>query len=160
MIALSDRLMQFSADHAPQIAEQWYKALSANPKTRSYRLMKKEVCVRHAENIYKNLNQLFFADNCENAVANFLDMDGFVEEHYARGIPLDQMIYAVILLRRHLWLYAESQSLYNGFEDMMQMIDNVNRVLLVFDYFIFTSASQYHLIQAKLGESKIVSPHG
>jgi hypothetical protein len=158
MIALSDRLMQFSADHAPQIAEQWYKSLSSNPKTHAFRSMKKEVCLRHSEYIYKNLNHLFFADNCENAVANFLDMDGFVEDHYARGIPLDQVIYSVILLRRHLWLYAEAQSLYNGFEDMMQMIDNVNRVLLVFDYLIFITASKYRLIQDKISETKIVSP--
>ena len=157
-MALTDRLMQFTADHAHQIAEQWYQAVSTNTKTPAYRLMKKEVCIRHAEYIYQNLNKLFFADNCESAVANLLDVGGFVEDHYARGIPYNQVIYAIILLRRHLWLYAEQQSLYNGIDDILQMQENVNRVLLLFDYMIYITASKYHMIQDTFTESKKIVP--
>ena len=111
--------------------------------------MQKEACIRHAAYIYKNLEKLYFADNPERAASYLLDINGFVEDHYARNIPLEQVIYAIILLRRHLWLYAESQALYTGVDDMMQMIENVNRVLLVFDYIIFIVAGKYRELLAR-----------
>jgi hypothetical protein len=145
-MALADRLMQFCARNRSQIAEQWYKALSNNSKTQAYRSMPKEACVRHAEFIYINLEKLYFAENPESVGVHLLDVDGFVEDHFARNIPLEQVVYSVILLRRHIWLYAESQALYSGVDDMMQMLDNVNRVLLVFDYLIFIVTRKYHFM--------------
>jgi hypothetical protein len=144
--ALADRLMQFCANYSSQIAEQWYKALSNNTRTQAYSSMHKESCLRHAEFIYKNLGNFYFSEKPESVLAHMLDIDGFVEDHYARNIPLEQVIYAIILLRRHLWIYAESQALYNGEDDMMQMVENLNRVLLVFDYLIFIAASKYRSI--------------
>lgn len=147
--ALADKLMQFSYSHSDKIAEQWYKALSTNTRTQAYNAMHKDACIRHAECIYKNLEKLYFAENPESAVLHLLDVDGFVEDHYARSIPLEQVIYAIILLRRHLWLYAEIQALYDGVEDLMQMVENINRVLLVFDYLIFVVSSKYRLMPAQ-----------
>jgi len=147
--ALADKLMQFSSSHSSKIAEQWYKALSTNTKTQAYKSMHRDACIRHAECIYKNLEKLYFAESPESAVLHLLDVDGFVEDHYARSIPLEQVIYAIILLRRHLWLYAEIQALYDGVEDLLQMVENINRVLLVFDYLIFVASSKYRLMQAQ-----------
>ncbi len=144
--ALSDKLMAFTTQHAHQIAEQWYKALSTNPRTQAYQSMHKEACLRHAEFIYKNLGEMYFSQNVEQTVSRLLDVDGFVEDHFARNIPLEQVVYALILLRRHLWLFAEFQALYNGVDDMMQMIESVNRVLLVFDYATFTIVKKYRLM--------------
>jgi hypothetical protein len=146
--ALADRLMQFCANNSAQIAEQWYKALSTNAKTQAYRVMPKETCTRHAEFIYNNLGKIYFADRPESVAAHLLDVDKFAEDHYGHKIPLEQVIYSIILLRRHLWLYAESQALYDGVNDLMQMVENVNRVILVFDYLIYIVAGKYQLMPA------------
>lgn len=147
--SIADTLMQFTADHADQIGELWYKAISTNPRTQAYQFMNKETCLRHAEFICKNLNRLYFSENCAAEVSNLLDADGFVEDHYARNIPLDQIIYGIILLRRQLWLYADFQSLYNSIDDvdMLQMVYSINRVLLVFDYIISIATGKYRLVQ-------------
>jgi hypothetical protein len=144
--ALADKLMQFSSSHSNKIAEQWYQALSTNTRTRAYSAMPRDACIRHAECIYKNLEKMYFAENPEIAVIHMLDVDGFVEDHYARSIPLEQVIYAIILLRRHLWLHAEIEALYDGVEDLLQMVENINRVLLVFDYLIFIVSNKYRLM--------------
>jgi hypothetical protein len=144
--ALIDRLMHFCATNSGHIAELWYKALCTNSRTQAFHTVPKESCLRHAEFIYKNLGKIYFAEKPEVILAHLIDVDGFVEDHYARKIPLEQVIYAIILLRRHLWLYAESQALYDGAEDMMQMTESLNRVLLVFDYFIYIVSSKYRLM--------------
>jgi hypothetical protein len=145
--ALADRLMQFCSHYYRQISEQWYKSLSTSAKTPAFRSMPYETCTRHAGYIYQNLEKLYFAEDPEKAVAHLVETSKFVEDHLAYHIPLEQTVYSIILLRRHIWLYAESQALYNGVEDMMQMVENINRVVLVFDYIIFTVTKKYPLLQ-------------
>ncbi len=108
--------------------------------------------MRHAEFICKGQGNIYFAEKPEAAVAHMLDVDGLVEDYYARNIPLEQVVYSIILLRRHLWVYAEFQSLYNGVDDMMQMVESINRVLLVFDYIIFIVVGKYRLMSAHLAQ--------
>lgn len=151
--ALADRLIDLCERNAEKIAEQWYKALSTNPRTTSYRLMSKEGCLRHAISIFKNLGQMYFAENCDKAVSHILDVHGFVEDHFARAIPLDEIIYALILMRRHIWLHAESEALYNTSADMIQAVDSINRVLLVFDYATYNMAHKYLELAGKTGKA-------
>jgi len=154
--ALADRLMHFCSEHSNQIAEQWYKTISTNSKTLTYHTMLKENCLRHAEFILRNLEKVYFSENPFQEVAHLLDVDGFVEERFAHNVPLDQVVYAIILLRRQLWLYAEFQALYSGVYDMMQMVDNINRVLLVFDYIIFITVGKYRTMSMEFSERKAV----
>jgi hypothetical protein len=150
--AFADRLIDFCDRNAEKIADQWYKALSINPRTKSYRLMSKEGCLRHATFLFRNLGQMYFAESCDNAVARTLDTHGFVEDHFARGIPLNEIIYALILMRRHIWLCAEAEILYYSSEDMIHAVDSINRVLLVFDYAVFEAAYKYAEISSKTGK--------
>jgi hypothetical protein len=151
--ALADRLMDMCAREAGQIAELWYKSLSSNPRTRSYRSMPKEGCLRHAVSIYRNLGQMYFADDCYKAVDHTMDVYGFAEDNFARGIPLTEVIYSLILLRRHIWLYAESQALYSTSSDMVQAVDSINRVLLIFDYATYNVSWKYKEILGRTDKS-------
>ena len=149
---LADRLIDLSVRNAEQIAEQWHKALINNPRTGSYKSIARETCLRHAVNIYKNLGQMYFADNCYQVVAQNLDIAGFVEDHFARGIPLEEAIYALILMRRQIWLYSEQQSLFNVPEDMYELVQGINRVLLLFDYATYIVASKYRDLAGRTGK--------
>ena len=142
--AFADKLISLCEQHAEKIAEQWYRALSENPRTTSFRLMPKEGCLRHAIYYYRHVGDMYFADDCYKAVEHALDVNGFVEDHYARGIPLHEVIYALILMRRHVWLYAEMQVLVVNESDRIQSVDSINRVLLTFDYATYITARKYY----------------
>lgn len=145
---LADRLMNACLNNAPEVAEGWYKELSSNNRTSNYfALVPRQVALRHAESIYKNLGKMYFAENCYQEVCKTLDLDGFVEEHYARNVPLHELIYAVILLRRQIWLYATQQALYD-ISDGYYLTESVNRILLVFDYITFRIAERYAVIES------------
>ena len=141
--ALADNLMSMCAKHSEQMAEQWYQALSSNSRTASHRMLPKPVCLRHAVSVYGNLGQMYFADNCYQTVGRILDVASFAEDHYARGVPLEEVLYALILMRRQIWLYAEFQALYNAPEDMYELVQSINRTLLVFDYAAHITAQKY-----------------
>lgn len=142
--AMLDRLIDFTERNAELIAEQWYKALIANSRTSSFKLMPKEGCIRHAVSICKNLGQIYFAENCFASVEHFLDIHGCVEDYFARGIPLEEVVYALILLRRHIWLYSDNQAIWNPvLIDMYQAVESNNRVLLIFDYATYIVTCKY-----------------
>jgi hypothetical protein len=141
--ALTDRLMDLCSQNAEKIAEQWYKSVITNPRTPSFRSISKESCVRHATFIYKNLRRMYFADNPYQAVMRILDATGYAEEQYGRQIPLVEAIYALILVRRHVWLYAESAALFDTAADMYPTLQSNNRILLLFDYAIYIVAEKY-----------------
>jgi hypothetical protein len=148
--APADRLMEMSKGHADELAELWYKAFSSNPRTGSYRLISKEGALRHAVTFYTRLEEMYFAEDCYKAVEHVLDVDGFVEDFFTRGIPLEEVIYAVILLRRHIWTFADAQALYDPVViDMFCALESVNRVTLIFDYATYIVAKKYKAFAGK-----------
>jgi hypothetical protein len=66
-------------------------------------------------------------------------------ELYKRGVPIEDALYALILLRRRIWLYADSQAVFNTSpNDMYNCIESINRVLLIFDYITYIFSRKYH----------------
>lgn len=140
---LADRLIDMCARHADQMADEWYQALISNPRTTSYRTLDKEACRRLAVHVYKNLGQMYLADDPYQAVSRSLDVAGFAEELHGRGIHVEEVVYSLILMRREIWLHSERQSLYVTPEDMNEVVVSINRVTLLFDYATYFVVSRY-----------------
>ncbi len=140
-----DRLMDMCDRHAGQMAAEWYKALTTNSRTSTCKQISKEGSLRHATSIYKNISQMYFGDDCYKNVEHILDVDGWVEDFDARNIPLEEALYALVLLRRHIWLFAEREAVFrtDNMFDMNAAVESINRILLVFDYASYIVASKY-----------------
>ncbi len=155
-VSLTDKLMDISNRHSERIAELWYKSLIANPRTTSCCTLPREGLLRHASTIYRAVADMYFADNCFQTVEHVLDVSGFAEDFFARNIPLEEVLYAVVLLRRHLWLYADSQAVFSSsIMDMYNALDSINRVTLVFDYVLYVTARTYGELAEKRGHSPV-----
>lgn len=140
----ADKLLEFAQSRAKEIADQWYKAVGINPRTPSFRSLPKEWCLSQAVSLYRELKEMYFSGDPYKSVLKFLDKMGYAEYLYAKGIPLTEAIYALIMMRRHIWLYAELQALYNTAADMFQALDSINRTLLLFDYATYVVTQKYH----------------
>jgi hypothetical protein len=148
--APADRLMDMCKLHADELAELWYNAFSTNPKTPSYKSISKDGAKRHAATFYKHLGEMYFSEDCYKAVEHILDVDGFVEDFFLRGIPIEEMLYTIVLLRRHIWTFADAQALYNTvILDMYCALESVNRVTLIFDYATYIVAKKYNNFTGK-----------
>jgi hypothetical protein len=148
--ALIDKLLDLSRNHAGEIAELWHKGVITNPRTSSFCALNRDTLIHQAASLYKNLKQLFFADNPYSEMQNFLDSINFTEYTYQNKIPLAEAIYALILLRRHIWLHAETQAmLYNSPLEMYQALESVNRTILLFDYAIYFVIQRYEELSKK-----------
>ena len=147
---LADRLIELCFRHSDNIAQAWYKAVSTNSRTTSSQLIPEEAALRHAVYFYQHIGDMYFAKNCYQAVEHVLDIDGLAEDYYCRGIHIEELIYLLILMRRHIWLQAETQSLYEiELNDMYSAVTSINRVLLIFDYASYIVSKKYREMEER-----------
>jgi len=140
---LTDKLLDLSKGHAHAIAEDWYKAVSTNSRTPSFHAIPKHKLIHLAVSTLENLKKLYFAENPYQEVFTFLDQIGYAEETFQLKVPLSESVYGLILLRRHIWLYADTQAMFNTSLDMYQVIESLNRTILLFDYAIYIVTQKY-----------------
>jgi len=122
-----------------------------NPKTPAYRSMPESRAIRQAITFYSNFHSLFFTDNpFEEANTLFCK---YAEERYMEHIPLPQVIYALILMRRHLWLFAEYQATFITPVEMQHAAESLSRTILMFDYAMYIVIMKYdELLRKEMDE--------
>jgi hypothetical protein len=158
--SMVDKLMDMCERHAPEIAENWYNSLSSNPRTTACLAIPREILIRHAVEIYRSISDMYFAKDCYEAVVQNMDITGYVDTAFARGVPLEQAQYGLTLLRRHIWLYADQQMIFTPTViDMSLAVGSINRILLVFDYASFYVIKSYLELEARSPHSKGAGPH-
>jgi hypothetical protein len=146
---------------AQEIAEQWYKNVKINPKTPVFHNMPKDEAMNLALNFYSNYRKLFKTDNpYEEAQALF---SRYAEQFYDRQIPLPQAIYSLILMRRHMWLVAEYEAVFETAVDQRHALENQSRMILMFAYAEYVIILTYdelmrNEIEDQFKELKIKSP--
>ena len=69
--------------------------------------------------------------------------DKKAEERFKEGMPLHEALYALILMRRHMWLYAEFQALFNVEVEHRQAVESLSRTILMFDYIMYVVARKF-----------------
>jgi hypothetical protein len=67
----------------------------------------------------------------------------YAEERYKEEIPLHEALYALILMRRHMWLYAEFQALFNVEVEHRQAVESLSRTILMFDYIMYVVTRKF-----------------
>ena len=144
---IADRLLDLCEYRAEEIARRWYKDVCTNTRTPSYHSLSEQESTLQAVSLYKNLKRMYFAENHYQEVWQFLERTRFVELIYGEGIPLHEAIYALILMRRHIWLFAEFQAVFSTTAiDMYQSVESINRTVLLFDYAIYILTQRYQEI--------------
>jgi hypothetical protein len=140
-IAYADKLLNFTEQHAAEISKQWVKALQSNPKTASYRKVREFKLVNQGESFYKALKKLYFEKQGYDMATVYFS--NFAQEQFYENIPLDEAIYALMMLRRQMWLFAEFQVLFTSALDQYQASDSINRTVLLTDYGILAIVNKY-----------------
>lgn len=142
---IADRMLDLCEHNAQQIAEHWYADVIDSSRTPSYHVVPEQRAILHAVSIYKNLKDLYFADNPYQAILEFLKKRQYAELLYDDDIPIHEAIYSLILMRRHIWLFSELNAVYSDTAvEMHQALESVNRVVLLFDYIIYILAQLYY----------------
>ncbi|MGV8057515.1 MAG: hypothetical protein AB2L12_05720 [Smithellaceae bacterium] len=135
------KLLDLMADNADAIARQWAKDVVRNPKTPYYHDMDKDKILPQAVEFYKQLSRIYNTKDPFTPIQKF--MGKFAEERFNEGIPLHEALYAIVLMRRHIWLYAEFQAIFITVVEQLQAMDSLTRTILMFDYIAYSLSEKY-----------------
>jgi hypothetical protein len=102
---LSERLIQIVQDHAEELTGDVLKDLAKNPRTSAYHKLRRTELHDRVYDVYHNLGQ-WIAETSEGLVSKTYTALG--KTRHAEGIPLQEVVLALILTRRHLTSYVRS----------------------------------------------------
>ena len=138
----SIKLLDVTEQNAEEIAEHWAKDVQKNERTTYYQNIKKEKLIIYAVDFYRNLRKLLASDNRVEITQEYFKK--YAEKCQKIGLPLQEAIYGLILMRRHMWLYADFQAIFIDALEHNQAIDSIMRIMLMMDYAVY-EITQYYL---------------
>jgi hypothetical protein len=141
MRAFADKLIEVLENHTEEVSKQWSKAVSSNPRTPSFHSLDPEKYTPHAVHFFRDIRMLYFSEEPHERESRFFV--NFAKEMHAAEVPLPEIIYALILMRRHIWLFADFNALFITTMDMHQAVESINRTILMFDYIIHSVTQCY-----------------
>ncbi len=142
----SIKLLDITEQNAEEIAEHWAKEVHKNKRTTHYRNIKKEKLVVYAVDFYRNLRKLLVPEDRLEYTREYFQK--YAKKCHEIGLPLQEAIYGLVLMRRHMWLYADFQAIFIDALEHNQAIDSVMRIMLMMDYAVY-EITQYYLEIAK-----------
>jgi hypothetical protein len=148
MVAFADKLLEVTEQNAGQIALQWCKEVKSNRHTQWFQSMKQENCTAFALDFYKNFRNVYFDEKPYKKLEKYFVT--YAEESFRNGVPLEEAIYALIMLRRQIWLFADFQALFVTAMDQHRAVETINRTIRVFDQGIYIIIKRY----GELGKAK------
>ncbi len=141
MKVFADRLINVLKNHNEPIAHQWCTAVRKNPRTPSFNNVSFEKCNQRAVYFYKNLIKMYYSEKPYTEVREYFTE--YAEASYKNGMPLHETLYGLIMMRRHMWLYADFQAPFLSAMDHQQAVETINKTIRIFDHGIYIVTQKY-----------------
>lgn len=146
------KLLDLMASHSETMARNWAKDVTKNAKTPFYHHITEDYLVPQAADFYRKLSAVYAMKDSYPAVNEFISK--FAEKRFKEGVPLHEALYSIILMRRHIWLYAEFQALFITITEQHQALDSQLRTILIFDYIAYAFTEKYYSLMGKTPAKK------
>ncbi len=134
---LSDRIIHIIEHQADRLEDQWAQMVRSHPATPSYHRLDDEELESSVREVYHNLGlYLESTHDAERLSELFLRIG---RERRVQGIPLHELVFAIILVRRNLWNFIEEEGICLSTLEFHQMEHFLHRVMNFFDktlYFV------------------------
>jgi hypothetical protein len=137
---LAARLVRAIEDHAEDLTRGVLDDLGTNPRTPAYHALSRAELHDRVYDVYRNLGR-WLDEDVEEAVAGSYGALG--RERHAEGIPLEEVVYALILTKQHLRGYALRTGLVASVVDLYQEEDLHLRVDQFFDRAAYHTVKGY-----------------
>jgi hypothetical protein len=163
MQAYATKLFDLIESKAECIARQWAADVMKHDRTPSYHSLPKDMVIEQGIDFYKLFRRMSLAENSYEEAKTFSWK--YAEDFYRKKTPLHEAIYALMLMRRNLWLYAEFQGIFVTALEKQQAVESLNRTILMFDYVSYQVTEKYQeliigSVERRLGAIKTLMMKG
>ncbi len=137
---LSARLVRMIEDHAEQLTRAVVHDLQSNPRTAAYHKLSRDELHHRVYQVYRNLG-LWLGHEADDAIeASYGELG---EKRLVEGIPVSEVVYALILTKYHMRDYIRSSGLIDSAVGLYQEQELHRLVGQFFDKAIYYTAKGY-----------------
>jgi hypothetical protein len=153
---LQPRLIELIETHAEPLTKETLADLATNPRTRSFHLVPRDELEARVFATYHNLGR-WIGDPRDEAVR--ADYESWGAKRFRQGIPLSEIVYALILVKQHLRRFIRNHGPVEFSGDRVVAADLIGVQLhgiqelnyMVGDFF---DRAMYHLARGFEGEAR------
>lgn len=127
--------------NADKLSENLIRDLRQHATTPTYHTYDEKELYERAFNVYSNLGKWISRETTKEDIARHYMALG--AQRKKEGFALSEVIQALIIARRHIWLKVQSEGFLDTILDLNQAIELSNRVVLFFDRAIYYTALGY-----------------
>jgi len=127
---ISAKLVNMIEDHAEQLTRDLLLDLQQNPRTTAYHQFPLDELHNRAYDVYRNLGQWLLGGSESTIESAYIDLG---RRRFAEGIPLSQVVFALILTKNHLLHYVKAAELTGTALELYQELELNESVSQFFD---------------------------
>lgn len=137
---LSSKLVQRIENHAEELTKGVVQDLKTNPKTPSLHVLSARELHDQSHEVYRNLSR-WLTQLSEDSIEAFYFR--LAKVRFEEGIPLNEVLYALILKKYHLRDYIRTSGMVDSAVDLLQEQELHHLIGCFFDKAIFYTAKGY-----------------
>jgi hypothetical protein len=138
---ISEKIVTRIKENASVLTSRLIQDLLSREETRSYRKLDKDILSRRVFDVYSRLDAWLMGDrNKGETRRHYMEMG---RQRFHEDIPLEEALMAIMLIKRHLWLYVQEQNFFDSTFLLHQALEFNNRVVLFFDRAIYFTSMGY-----------------
>lgn len=151
------RLIKLIEDNAGELTNRVYKDLLTRKETKSYQTLPEDLVRDRIYDVYSRLDSWLNKKKNTGEVQKYYSNMG--KKRFGEGIPLHEEVMALMIKKRHLWLYVRENQFFDSTYECYQALEMNNKVVLFFDRAIYFTIIGYEeeLARSTVGEPGIFS---
>jgi 8-oxo-dGTP diphosphatase len=138
---LSDSLIGFVNESIPLVARLWLADVRSNRTTTSYLHLEPDVLLAECTTSLQQLGRWLEGESTEEQIKQFFHDLGV--RRRAQGVPLHELLSAIMLLKRQIWAHARSQGVWQRPMEMYRVMELQSRFAVFFDRAMYHSSRGY-----------------
>jgi hypothetical protein len=133
---ISEKFVLLIKNNTDEIVRYWCNDVRENESTPTIRTLNtEEVCISYGTSVLKELGD--WLDEKKKPIELRDHYINLGKERSMQGIPLEEIVSAHLLLKRHIWLFVLSHGFLSTAFELYQSLDLNNRVVNFFDHLIY-----------------------
>ncbi len=131
----------FVQSHGEEIARMWLTALRESAQTPSYGVVSDAELVSASEFALSQVDEHFSGRRAEGDTALFFHKLGATRA--AQGLPLPELIGAILLFKREVWVTARTHGVWESAMDLQRAVDLNRELGVFFDRAVYHATAGY-----------------
>ena len=138
---MSDKLVKLIEKNAEKLSKNWLSDVRNHPTTPTYHVYNEKELYDRAFDVYSRLSKWISKETSKEEIYDHFFALGV--QRRKEGFTVSEVIQALIITRRHIWLKVLSEGFLDTALDMYKALELNNRVILFFDRAIHYTAMGY-----------------